>query len=179
MIAAAITEALPDSVGAVGVFVNATPSYIMDICHQTGIGFVQMHGDEPAELLAELSSVPVIRAFRVTDGESTAVHQYLDKCQSLGCLPAAVLLDAFSPNSYGGTGKRVDIKTADRVKAAIGDLPLILAGGLNPENVADAIRTVQPQAVDTASGVESRPGVKSPALIQQFIATAREAFKNP
>jgi phosphoribosylanthranilate isomerase len=97
-------------------------------------------------------------------------------CHQLGCLPQAVLLDAHSPEAYGGTGLKLNwAQLADRGEALLG-LPLVLAGGLKPENVAEAIGAARPSAVDVASGVESAPGIKDAAKVMAFVSYAKLAF---
>jgi phosphoribosylanthranilate isomerase len=100
----------------------------------------------------------------------------LQACRAAGRCPDAILVDALTPGRYGGTGETVSwVGLADH-KRWLGDTPLILAGGLTPDNVAEAIRIVKPHAVDVASGVESAPGKKDPAKVRDFIAAARAAF---
>src|SRR5690606_30125569 len=110
-----------------------------------------------------------------------AIADDLAACQAAGRLPDAVLVDAMSTGQYGGTGKTVPwAALADYrqrlQKRGLGDVPLILAGGLTPENVAEAIRTVRPAGVDVASGVEKSPGVKDHDKVQRFVESAKEAF---
>lgn len=88
--------------------------------------------------------------------------------------PAAVVLDAFDPDREGGTGLRVDTELALRIQESL-SVPMILAGGLSPENVGEAIRAIQPWGVDVSSGVESAPGIKDPAKVRDFIQAARSA----
>ena len=118
----------------------------------------------------------VIRAFRRRDNDLAAVKEYLELCAQHGGLPHAVLLDAHQPGSYGGTGQTLDWTAIRDQRDKLLGLPLILAGGLTPDNVAEAIATARPDAVDVASGVESSPGKKDPAKLRDFIAAAKEAF---
>lgn len=118
----------------------------------------------------------LIRAFRCANDGLDGINAYLMQCQKLGGLPHAVLLDACAPGSYGGTGHRLDWNMVREQRDKLLDLPLILAGGLTPDNVAEAIRTARPDAVDVASGVESSPGKKDPAKMRDFIANAKAAF---
>jgi len=105
------------------------------------------------------------------------VADYLESCRSLGKLPDAILIDACQPGEYGGTGTVVDWEAVSRGRAALRDAPpLVLAGGLTPFNVSDAILAVRPAAVDTASGVESKPGAKDPLLVRAFVSAARKSF---
>ncbi|MGI9430509.1 MAG: phosphoribosylanthranilate isomerase, partial [Bythopirellula sp.] len=106
-----------------------------------------------------------------------AIAEDLEACRSAGRVPQAVLVDAFTPGRYGGTGETVSWAGLVDYKKWLGDVPLILAGGLTPENVAEAIRTVRPYGVDTASGVESSPGVKDHQKMQSFISAAKSAFE--
>lgn len=118
----------------------------------------------------------LIRAFRSASADLASIQRYLAECESLGGLPHAVLLDAHSTTSYGGTGQTLDWKAIAQERDKLLGLPLILAGGLTPDNVAQAIATARPDAVDVASGVESSPGRKDAAKIRDFVAAAKAAF---
>jgi len=187
--AMAVVEALPLGIVKTGVFVNATASQICGTSERLQLDLVQAHGDEPPELLRQLSDLtdlPVIKAFRVGPGGLDEVLKYLDECRGLGCLPRMVMFDARSRSAngdaygdaYGGTGERADWMLAARFTALHDLPPLVLAGGLSEANVADAIRTVRPAAVDVASGVEITPGRKDPARVAGFVTAARTAFDN-
>jgi phosphoribosylanthranilate isomerase len=115
----------------------------------------------------------IIRAFR---GSPDSLASYLHQCESAGGLPNAILLDAHAPGAYGGTGQTLDWASIPAQRDKLLGLPLILAGGLTPDNVAEAIRLAHPDAVDVASGVESSPGKKDPAKVRDFIAAAKSAF---
>jgi phosphoribosylanthranilate isomerase len=132
---------------------------------------VQWHGETP-----EVCSDPNFRfipAFQVRDADGLAqVRRYLMLCQRVGQLPAAVLIDGQATGQYGGTGQPAPWKLLADFQLQV---PLILAGGLTPENVAEAVRLVRPYGVDVASGVEAEPGRKDPEKILRFIAAAREA----
>jgi len=195
-----IAAATGGSLAKVGVFANATSGEIDRLCGAVGLDWVQLHGDEPPELLSELGAQKILRAFRLDDRGLGPIADYLDACRVAGRMPDAVLVDAHVAGQYGGTGRTVDWQaltnsnrdpaaTESASRLAIGDrpadgvdskwrrgLPLVLAGGLTPDNVAEAIRTVRPDAVDTASGVESAPGLKDPDRCKRFIAAAREAL---
>ncbi len=171
-----IVEVLPAEMIKVGLFVNAPAEEMAAVHDELGLDLLQLHGDEPPEVLAELGGRPVMRAFRLTDEGLWPMVEYLNACRGMGCMPRLVLVDAYCPNQYGGTGRTVDWKVAAACRAALEDVPMVLAGGLTPENVADAIRTVQPAAVDTASGVESCPGRKNARRVEQFVDAARGAF---
>jgi phosphoribosylanthranilate isomerase len=118
----------------------------------------------------------LVRAFRCRDTGLTEISNYLARCHALGCLPHAILLDAHAPGSYGGTGQKLDWNMVGGQRDKLLGLPVILAGGLTPDNVAQAILIARPDAVDVASGVESSPGKKDPAKLRDFITAAREAF---
>ncbi|HUL60837.1 MAG TPA: phosphoribosylanthranilate isomerase [Anaeromyxobacteraceae bacterium] len=160
--ARAIVRALPPFVTAVGVFVDPSRDELLRAAEASGIAVVQLHGDEPPALCASIP-LPVIKAIRVaTPHDLAALASYE---------VSAFLLDSASPG-YGGSGQPFDWELAAEAAA---EVRVILAGGLGPDNVAEAIRTVRPYAVDVASGVESSPGVKDPTLLERFIRAAREA----
>ncbi len=174
--AAEIVAQLPAGVLAVGVFVNA---HARDACRafdELQLGLIQLHGDEPPEFLAELGGRPVMRALRIGQEGWGPILGYLDRCRELACLPRMVLIEAFQSGQYGGTGRTADWSVLAPWQSHVGDLPFVLAGGLTPENVAQAIEAVKPAAVDTASGVEQCPGVKDTALITAFVRNARAAL---
>lgn len=171
-----VVESLPAGVVKVGLFVNAPSD---EVCHKydlLGLDLIQLHGDEPPDFLPALGGRPVMRAFRLTQSGLAPVAAYLDACRRLHCLPQLVLIDAFSKGQYGGTGQTADWNLAARYREEIAPPPWVLAGGLTAANVAEAIRIVRPMAVDTASGVESRPGCKDRALTRRFVEAAKAAF---
>jgi phosphoribosylanthranilate isomerase len=159
--ARAIVRRLPAFVTAVGVFVDAPREEILSAVERSGVQVAQLHGDEPPALCASLP-LPVVKALRVTDGRALAALASYEV--------ASFLLDAPSAG-YGGSGATFDWSLA---AAAAEVTPVVLAGGLTPENVAEAVRVVRPFAVDVASGVESSPGVKDPDKMRRFIAAAKE-----
>src|SRR5262245_46752857 len=162
-------------VEAVGVFVNHSANEIRSVAKACGLWTIQLHGDEPPELLAELSGeFRVVRAFRAGDGGLDPLARYLAACKQLGAMPWACLVDGKVEGMYGGTGHAApwDLLRRD-YQAAIWP-PLILAGGLRPENVADAIRVVRPWGVDVAGGVESSLACKDAALVRQFVQNAKK-----
>jgi phosphoribosylanthranilate isomerase len=158
----AIVRRLPPLVTAVGVFVDPTRDEVLRAVDASGVGVVQLHGDEPPELCLSLP-LPVLKAIRVTDAHSLAQLASYDV--------QGFLLDAPSPG-YGGSGATFDWSLAAEVAR---ELPIVLAGGLTHENVAEAVRTVSPWAVDVASGVESAPGVKDAERMARFVERAKEA----
>jgi phosphoribosylanthranilate isomerase len=156
---------LPPFAVAVALFVDADEAAILAALAATRCGCVQLHGAEPPELAARLRRrVPVIKAFRIAGPDDlAAVHGY----------PAdAYLLDAKVDGLAGGSGVTWDHGLL--AGQALG-APVILAGGLRPETVAAAIRQAQPWAVDTASGVESAPGIKDAVAMHRFVAAAQSA----
>lgn len=171
-----VVSVLPAGVVKVGLFVNAPPEEVCRTFDLLGLDLVQLHGDEPPEFLKRLGARPVMRAFRLGPEGLRPVAAYLDECRALDCLPRLVLLDAYRPGEYGGTGQTCDWATTAQYRVLPGGPPLVLAGGLTPANVAEAIRAVQPAAVDTATGVESSPGRKDPTLVAAFIRAARGAL---
>lgn len=171
------------SMTAVGVFVNATAAEINRLVEETPLDAIQLHGDEPTSLLAELApGVPVIRAVRMGDEGLAPVAARLDEARRLGRPYEAVLVDAAAPKSadgqtvYGGSGLTADWERVRSERPLLGGTRLILAGGLTPRNVAEAIRATRADGVDTASGVESAPGIKDPAQIQAFVQQANRGF---
>jgi phosphoribosylanthranilate isomerase len=171
-----IVESLPPAITPVGVFVNECPSVIRRLTDELRLGTVQLHGDESAEEIAELAGIPILKAFRASDDVRARVLSLAEACRQRSAPLAAVLLDAAKPGLFGGTGALADWNIARQLRESIGDIPLILAGGLTPENVADAIHAVQPLGVDTASGVETSPGKKDPERVRAFIRAAKQAL---
>ena len=174
--AAELTATIDRRAQRVGVFVNQPAADILAIVRKVSLDVVQLHGDEPPEAILEFGSLPVVRAFRGMQQFSQAIREFLDRCDALGRLPDAVLIDAYQPGSYGGTGQRVDWQRVPDLRAVLRGVPLVLAGGLTAENVAEAIRIARPDAVDTASGVENSPGVKDHELVRAFCAKAFRSF---
>jgi len=159
--AASIISELPPFVQAVGLFVNTDAGFVNDTADRCRLDLVQLHGDETTDY-CDLISRRVIKAFRVRDISS------LDTVKDYRV--AGILLDAYSPRAYGGTGICFDWEIA----GSAGDFcPLILAGGLTPDNIREAVDTVAPYAVDVSSGVESSPGRKDHEKVTEFIKKAK------
>jgi phosphoribosylanthranilate isomerase len=169
-----ICLALPAGVAKVGVFVNSLPKGIAAMAERVGLDVIQLHGDEGPDFLGSLGKLPVIKAFRCRESTLNSVRAFLTLCPEPS-FPIAVLLDAHAPGSYGGTGQVLDWRRLQAERHQLLGLPLILAGGLTPQNVAEAIRVARPDAVDTASGVEVSPGKKDPAKVRAFISAAKGA----
>lgn len=167
-----IVAALPESTEPVALFVNQAPDTIAEALDDLPrVRTVQWHGEEPPLCLT--TPYRYIPAFGVRDpGDLTAVKQYVAHCRASACLLSAILLDSRRPELYGGTGQPAPWSLLADFDPGV---PIILAGGLTPENVAEAIRVVRPYAVDVASGVESSPGRKDAELMRRFIDRAREA----
>jgi phosphoribosylanthranilate isomerase len=159
--AKAITAELPPFVQRVGVFVNETAEKIQRVVAFCGLDVVQLHGDESPAFCKRIGG-KVVKAIRVKDAESIkALSRYRVD---------AFLLDAFKEGEWGGTGECFNWNL---VKQARNYGPVILAGGLNPGNVAEAIRECRPYAVDVCSGVETQPGKKSLKKVREFIEAVR------
>lgn len=174
-ICARLRSALGDQCPAlVGVFVNETPARIAHICAQVGLDCAQLSGDEGPEALQvrELRAISAFKALRPrSEAEAlTAAGRFTQHTPADERLPA-LLLDAWHPQLYGGSGEQASEKVA---RALLNQVPrLMLAGGLNADNVAERVRVLQPWGVDVASGVERAPGVKDEGKVRAFIAAAK------
>ncbi|MFZ2207285.1 MAG: phosphoribosylanthranilate isomerase [Porticoccaceae bacterium] len=162
--AASIVRMLGPFVTTVGLFVDAAPDRVREVLARTGVHLLQLHGSETPDYCAQFG-VPYIKALRMAPG--------VDPAAAAAGYPAAagLLFDAWDPVVAGGTGAGFDWSRLPASRRR----PLILAGGLSPANVAQAVRQVHPYAVDVSSGVEVAPGIKDPRLIRDFIAAARSA----
>lgn len=159
--AARIIAKIPPYVQVVGLFVNAPLDFVNETADRCGLDIVQLHGDETPEYCQGVRR-RVVKVFRVKGPESLAgIESYR---------VAGYLLDAYSPNAYGGTGETFNWEC---VTAAKGKGAVILAGGLTPENVAEAVSRISPYGVDVSSGVERAPGVKDPEKVKRFIKEAK------
>jgi phosphoribosylanthranilate isomerase len=157
-------------VETVGVFVNASLSEIRAILDDCGLDLAQLHGDEPVELLTGLGD----RAFKAIRPRSLEAARESLAYYGCGRRPRApaLLLDAARPGQYGGTGQAADWRLAASLAK---DYPILLAGGLQAQNVGAAVAQVRPWGVDVASGVESQPGRKDHAKMAEFVASIRGA----
>jgi phosphoribosylanthranilate isomerase len=158
--AAQICQAV--TVEKVGVFVNETETNIRQTLQECGLNTLQFHGDEPPSFCRQFPAKK-IKAIRVRDAESLRAASEYDV--------DALLLDTYTDTQRGGTGKTFDWSLAVQAKSL--GRPIILSGGLTPDNVRDAIRVVQPFAVDVASGVEREPGRKDPEKLKRFFESCR------
>ncbi len=162
-VARKIIGSLPPFVSTVGLFVNETVDGVRRIQKETGIDLVQLHGDESPETVSALGP-GVIKVIRVQGMESFAdLKSYA---------PRAFLLDAHHDTLFGGTGLAFDWDLTQWVE---GDVPVIIAGGLTPENVAEAVAKTNPYGVDVSSGVEAEPGLKDAAKLKNFIQRAKQS----
>jgi phosphoribosylanthranilate isomerase len=166
-----LLRCVPPFMAAVGVFVGQSFPQVCAIAYQLGLRGVQWYGD-PRQA-GDPFPFSLIPAFRIQNAHTLqAIEQYLKEGAAAGRLPAAILVDAFAEGQMGGTGLPAPWDLLAEFRPAV---PLILAGGLAPDNVADAIRIVRPDGVDVASGVESSPGKKDHDKMRRFIENARAA----
>jgi phosphoribosylanthranilate isomerase len=157
-----IRLSLPPFVATVGVFVNAPPERVRDIMGQCGLEYAQLHGRETPRMVSQLRGLRVIKAIRMRREEDlTELERYAVE---------AFLLDTYVKGTPGGTGEPFDW---DLARAASSRAKIVLAGGLTPENVAEAVRAARPYAVDVATGVEESPGKKSRELVNRFVRAAK------
>jgi phosphoribosylanthranilate isomerase len=160
-----IIAQLPPMVLAVGVFVNEEAKVVRDLMDLCGLALAQLHGDESVGYCESLGR-PILRAIRLRDrGSLLALAEYKGRAGVRG-----FVIDAFSESSYGGTGRVVNWELAAEAAMAA---PVVLAGGLTPQNVGEAIRAVRPYGVDVSSGVEASPGKKDHDKVSRFVRAAR------
>lgn len=159
-----ISASLPESVLKVGVFVNAAPEEVLRVAREVGLDYAQLHGDEGPEVVAAVrdGGMAVIKALRVRDAGS------LQDMERYGA--DLYLLDAYSAKARGGTGERFDWSLA---KSLIGRDNIVVSGGLNPENVAEAVGAFEPFGVDASSSLEDSPGEKNGERVRRFIGAAK------
>jgi phosphoribosylanthranilate isomerase len=162
--AQAIERQLPPFIIRVGVFADPAPEDVFSAMHQCGLNLLQFHGQETPEFCRQFGMM-TMKAFRIRDAASLReIPNYQTD---------AFLLDSYVPEKAGGTGEAFNWELA--VEAGKFGKPIFLAGGLTPENVAGAVRTVRPFGVDVSSGVEQSPGKKDPKKMRDFIAAVRSA----
>lgn len=189
----AVADAIPAGVLRVGVFAGMPADAMLRIARALTLDAIQLHGHldgaqapvDPPERCGELAGLPVIRAVRLDASlpgvdPLAAARQWIAAATATGAPPAMVIVDApvsrgTAPGRLGGTGELVDWTALAR--AGLLPVPMAVAGGLTPENVAEAIRITGLLAVDTASGVEVAPGRKDPRKVQDFIAAARRGME--
>jgi phosphoribosylanthranilate isomerase len=176
--AAEIVKAVSGEVETIGVFVNEPPSRVAEIASRVGLSGVQLQGDEPAEKLTdfrrELGQLKIIKALsgnNLRQDDDLVLEKYLGARNSLD----AMLLDSGSAEQRGGTGVPFDWESVQPTASRIREqMPLIIAGGLNAGNVAQALDLFQPWGVDVVSGVESAPGRKDEGKLRDFMAAVRQ-----
>jgi len=179
-VAREIAQEFGASLEVVGLFVNHRLDDVLATVDECDLKTVQLHGDETPAFLAELArrrpDLRLLRAFRIDDSGCGEVAEYLAECSRRNVSLAGCLIDSRVTGEYGGTGHTAPWDLlADQYDAARWP-PLIVAGGLHPANVAEAIRVTRPFGVDVASGVESARGVKDLDLVREFVATAKSAL---
>jgi phosphoribosylanthranilate isomerase len=159
-----IAAALPEGVLKVGVFVNEDPEEVLRVAREVGLDYAQLHGDETHEIVTFLreGGVKVMKALRVRDEDSLAA---LD-----GYGADLIMLDAWSEKVRGGTGERFDWALA---KSLRGRGNIVVSGGLNPENVREAISFFEPYGVDASSSLEEAPGKKNEEQVRRFVSAAK------
>lgn len=153
----------------IGVFVNADKETLTELLEKNFIDWAQLHGDETPEFVAELQNLGlnVFKALGVKNRDSLSHAARFE---------GPLLLDAYAPTEYGGSGEQMDWALGAEAVKQFYDREVILAGGLNPGNVGSAIAQVHPAGVDVASGVEVSPGIKDLELCRQFIENSRHFF---
>jgi len=164
-VARAIIAELPPFVLPIGVFVNEEAGTVRSLVDECGFALAQLHGDENAVYCQQLGR-PALKALRLKNrGSFLALAEFQGRAGVRG-----FLIDAFSEQAYGGTGQTVDWTLAAEVARTV---PILLAGGLTPSNVGEAVRQVRPYGVDVSSGVELSPGKKDREKVQAFIEAVR------
>lgn len=160
-----LVKVLPPFVLPVGVFVNEDAKVVRDLMDHCGLALAQLHGDESAAYCETLGR-PMLKAIRLKDRQSfLALAEFQGRAGVRG-----FLVDAFSPDAFGGTGLKADWSLAAEAASAA---PILLAGGLTPDNVAQAIEQVRPYGVDVSSGVEAQPGKKDYEKVRAFVRAAK------
>ncbi|HET7479954.1 MAG TPA: phosphoribosylanthranilate isomerase [Rubrobacteraceae bacterium] len=159
-----VAGTLPDDVLKVGVFVDAAPEELLRVAGEVGLDYAQLHGDEGPEDVTHLrkNGLKIIKALRVRDAAS------LEALEEYGA--DLYLLDAYSEKARGGTGERFDWRLAKTLRARDN---IVVSGGLNPENVREAIEFFEPYGVDASSSLEDRPGVKNGERVRRFVSAAK------
>lgn len=174
-----IANAVSGQVEVIGVFVNEPTGEIIRRVHECRLTGVQFHGTETPEEMAAVAracpQVQIIRAHRRKPAGLQPLVVELAELAARGVICQRCLIDAYSPHEYGGTGLQVPWNDLHSELQQLSLPPVVLAGGLTSENIAEAIRTAQPEGVDVASGVEASPGVKDLGLVALFLERARSA----
>jgi phosphoribosylanthranilate isomerase len=169
-----ITRAMPAGIEKIGVIVNETRERIEEIGRVAGLTGVQLQGDETPTFTNDLRALG-LRLLIKTVQASSGIDSLATKVESYREVADRILLDSGSPAERGGTGKRFAWKEVANALTNLAGTRVIVAGGLNPENVAEAIATLQPWGVDVVTGVESEPGKKDPDKVRAFVEAARSS----
>lgn len=162
---------VPVFVDSVVVTAPKSVEWLLEVCEQLKPSAIQIHGKEQvdsSEIRRHTKNTRLIKTVYVT--EDALNEKVIENLKTFD----AVLLDSYSKGQYGGTGKVHDWKLSKQIKDAVAPVPVILAGGLKPENVKEAVLTVKPYAVDVASGVEASPGVKNHEKVRAFVENAKQ-----
>ena len=176
--ARAIIDRVGRAAACVGLFVNEPAGAAIETARRLGLRSVQLHADDPRSVIESLRAVRSRDLIVTLAVPLTSDRDVLDLLEfgRRRRVPFRLLLDAAVPGEHGGTGQRCDWAAASRVQRTLDDpFGLLLAGGLTPGNVGEAVRAVQPSGVDVASGVESSPGTKDIDAVRRFVAAARAA----
>lgn len=171
-----IVDAIGRRACKVGLFVNSPAEEVAEIFDDLRLDLIQLHGDEPPQILQQLAPRPVMKAFRIGPDGLAPVRDWLAQAVQLGTAPRLILFDAFQPGQYGGTGQTIDWSLARDFAKLKNMPPLVLAGGLKAENVGEAVVGARPAAVDVAGGVEISPGRKDHERIREFVTAAKSGF---
>ena len=176
--ACTIADAVRSRAHVVGVFVEGTPEEMVSIAERVGLDLIQLHGNQSIEFAQQLLDAsgrrPLLPVFAATRETSTAITGWFD---AVGRHCVGVLIDAQVAGEYGGTGHQADWSLVRGLRNEVSEkVPVVLAGGLRPDNVEEAILRTGVDSVDVASGVESSPGIKSLEDVRAFVARARKAW---
>ncbi|WP_179998963.1 phosphoribosylanthranilate isomerase [Acinetobacter sp. YH12239] len=170
--AALLVQAIPAYVQSVGLFVNSSAEEIQNILKKVPLDILQFHGDESPEQCKQIAQAVGRRWYKAIQVKPELdIVEEINKYQNFGA--SAVLLDAWHPDLKGGTGHSFDWTTFPKL-----NIPLILAGGLNPDNIEQAILTTQAYAVDVSGGVESAKGIKDQQLVERFMQGVHRGSAN-
>ncbi|OKH19034.1 phosphoribosylanthranilate isomerase [[Limnothrix rosea] IAM M-220] len=160
-----IAAALPDATGKVGVFAHQTPEEIAEIAQDSGLSTIQLHSDESPEFCQQvrqlLPNLELIKALRVRD------RRTLETAKDYETVVDVLLLDAYHPEQLGGTGHTINWEDLQAFKP---NIPWLLAGGLKPDNIQQALTQLQPDGIDLSSGVEDSPGLKNMDQVAALMA---------
>ena len=164
-----IVRELPDNIEKIAVFVDSPINQIYDIVSNAGFTQIQLHGNESVDFCIELihrTHLPVIKAIRVKNSDDLAeISKYKN-------IASAILLDTYSKAQFGGTGESFDWDIAK--KASAYGMPIILAGGINPDNISEAYSEIQPYALDICSGIEKYKGVKDHNKLRELFSAIKD-----